>query len=110
MKPEIRKKVIIRDFYTCKRCGKTPGLSGLQIAHRIRNGSTAIKNIKNKYPELTDKYIQDNIIDNIRNLVTTCSSNCNDSFNLFFNEAESDRLLNTIINELGEIDGNNYKK
>lgn len=100
MKPEIRKKVIIRDFYICRRCGKTPGLSGLQIAHRIRNGSGTIAWLKGIMPHASEKWLQDNVIDNPLNLVTTCCLECNDSYNIFFNTVEAKKLLKEIIESI----------
>lgn len=97
MKSEVRKKVLIRDFYTCKRCGRTPGINGLQIAHRLRDGSGTIKWLKGILPDKPDRWLQDNIIDHPMNLVTTCCLECNDSFNIFFDEKASKKLLREIL-------------
>jgi len=102
MNRETRMKVIIRDMYTCQRCQKQPSLAGLQIAHRIKSGSGTEKYIQNYLEEyhhvnLNKKEIIELIIDHPLNLVTTCSLRCNDSYNIFNNEVERDRLLTKII-------------
>ena len=101
-------KVIIRDFYTCQRCGKSPGINGLQIAHRIKSGSGTMEYVKNYLfycgdrwtKPLTDKEITNKIIDHPLNLVTTCSLAHNDSYNIFNNPIERDKLLEEILSDL----------
>jgi len=97
MKPHIRRKVFIRDFYTCQKCGKSPGIAGLQVAHRIKNGSGTIAWLKGILPKASEKWLQDNVINNPLNLATACCLECNDSFNIFFDEIESKKLLKKIL-------------
>ena len=99
---QIRRKVFIRDFFTCQRCGKT---GGIHIAHRIKQGIGSEKYIQdymfNKYNDYKPlSFIREFIINHPLNMVTVCSLKCNDSFNIFFNEVERDELLNKIINTL----------
>ena len=102
MTPETRNYVLMRDCYTCQRCGKNVYISQLQIAHRIKSGKGTLNHIKKNFSvdKMTDKDIKENIIDHPLNLVTTCSLRCNDSFNVFNNPVERDKLLNKIMDTL----------
>lgn len=109
MKSEVRKQVLIRDFFSCQRCGKSPGVNGLQIAHRIKSGTGTEKYIQFyletvQHQEWFLKDIREKIIDHPLNLVTTCSLSCNDSFNIFNNPEERDRLINKILINLVDAD------
>jgi len=97
MNRETRMKVIIRDMYSCQRCGKQPGLNGLQVAHRIHDGKETMAGLKNRYPDKDKKWIQDNILDHPLNLVTTCSLKCNSSYNIWFNDEAVEELLTAIV-------------
>lgn len=105
MNYEDRMRIFVRDFFTCQCCGKPKRIDKLQIAHRIKQGSGTEKCIKNflevYYPEKdnTLKVIRA-IINHPDNLVTACCLECNDSFNIFFNEVERDKLLHSIIQRL----------
>ena len=107
MNAEQRNNIIERDNYTCQKCGATPGYDNLQIAHRLGNNKRAMRHIENflelHYKKtLTKKFIQEKIIDNELDVVTTCSLECNASFNLFFRPVERDELLTKIIEEVKE--------
>ena len=104
MKAEVRKQVLIRDFFTCQRCGNSPGAGSLQIAHRIKDGSSTIKWLNGLLPDKTNKWLQDNIVDNPMNLVTTCCLECNDSFNIFFDKVESTLLVHKILVNIVDAD------
>lgn len=97
MNSETRMKVIIRDMYTCQRCGKQPSISGIQVAHRIHDGKETMAGLEDRFPERSRKWIQDNILDHPMNLVTTCSLSCNDSFNIWFDDMAVDKLLTAIV-------------
>lgn len=97
MNRETRMKVIIRDMYTCQRCGKQPSINGLQVAHRIHDGEQSLDGLQDRFPDKSRKWIKDNIIDHPLNLVTTCSLDCNSSFNIWFNDEAVDRLLTAIV-------------
>lgn len=97
MNKDIRMYVIVRDMFSCQRCGKQPSLNGLQIAHRIHNGKESMNGLKARYPEKDRKWIQDNILDHPLNLVTTCSLRCNDSYNIWFNDEAVEELLTAIV-------------
>lgn len=105
MKSETRVKIMIRDFFTCQKCYKMPGMSGLQIAHRIKSGKGTEKYIQFyletvQHQEWLLKEIREQIIDHPLNLVSTCSLSCNDSFNIFNNPEERDKLINEILSDL----------
>lgn len=111
MTEEDRLRIFSRDSYTCQECGATPGVGGLQIAHRIRQGkgkkNGTVKWIKSELFQRTlfiysDKWIKKNIIDHPDNLVTTCSLKCNAKMNIFFNPVKRDKLLNQIIKKVLE--------
>jgi len=98
--------ILVRDNFTCKQCGKTPGISGLQIAHRIKNGVGTENYIQNYYHlkhgfnfALSMKTIKA-IINHPDNLVTVCSLRCNDKQNIFYNPVERDELLLQIIDKV----------
>jgi hypothetical protein len=101
-----RISIFSRDFYTCQKCGKNKDMSQLQVAHRIRQGKGSEKYIK----EFTDKlgldlsktFIRENIINHESNMTTTCSLECNASFNIFFKPLERDALLLRILEQLGK--------
>ena len=94
MSPIVRECVLIRDMYTCVRCGRATG--NMQIAHRIKNGSGTIEWLQKKFPDKKKGWLQDNIVDHPLNLVTTCCLRCNDSMNIFNNEVERELLVNKI--------------
>lgn len=94
-----REEILRRDNWSCQRCGCTD-LSKLSIAHRIRQGSGSIKTIKKLWPKLTKKYIEDEIINHEFNVTIACNVACNDSFNIFFNKVERNKLLAQILTNL----------
>lgn len=105
MTEEDRLRIFSRDGYKCQECGATPGISGLQIAHRIRKGKGSIQWISNELIlkniyGASDKFIRDYIINHPDNLVTTCSLKCNGKQNIFFNPVKRDKLLNQIIKKV----------
>lgn len=101
-----RYRIFIRDMFTCQKCGKRfSGWQGnLQIAHRIKQGEGTLDwiegEIERRSCTRSRKWIQDNIIDHPYNTVTACSLACNDSFNLFYNRIEADKLLDKILNNV----------
>ena len=101
-----RYRIFIRDMFTCQNCGKRfSGWQGkLQIAHRIKQGEGTLDWIEGELEKRSctrsRKWIQDNIIDHPDNTVTACSLACNDSFNLFYNRIEADKLLDKILNNV----------
>lgn len=99
-----RNIVMIRDFYTCQNCGKTPSAYGLQIAHRIKQGKGSEKYIKSwlekKGYDWTAKQIRDSIIDHPLNVCCACSLTCNDAMNIFFKPEAVEELLNKIMDDL----------
>lgn len=102
-----RKKIIIRDFWTCKTCGRRVDQDKIQIAHKIRQGSGAEEHIQDwliqeGYGLRTRKWIRENIINHPLNVCVTCSSYCNDMQNIFFNPIEVDHKLTEILNALEE--------
>lgn len=89
-------KVMVRDNFTCQICGNTPGMSGLQLAHKIRQGSGTEKMISDRAGH-TKKYVRDKIINHQDNLVTVCSLKCNDACNIYFNDVEREKLLTELL-------------
>ena len=105
MNEDKRNEILERDLYSCQHCKKIPGYSNLQIAHRIGNNKRSMRYIENFLRDnygkkLTKSFIQDNIIDNSLNVVTTCSLSCNDAQNIFFKPIARDELLKKIIEEV----------
>ena len=96
--------IFARDFFTCQRCGSAPGIKGLQIAHRIKQGVGTEKYIKQYTDRMgynfTKTYIVKKIINHPYNLVTTCSLKCNDSFNIFNKTVEMNILIDKILKQL----------
>lgn len=105
MNAEDRLNIFTRDNFTCQQCGKTLGINGLQIAHRIKQGNGSEENIRkyifyNHNLTMTLSWIRKNIINHPDNLVTTCCLKCNDKQNIFFKPVERDRLLKQIIDKV----------
>jgi len=101
-----RKKIIIRDFWTCRTCGRRVDTVDIQIAHKIKQGSGSEEHIQDwliqeGYGLWTHKRIREEIINNPLNVCVTCSSSCNDAQNIFFNPVEVDLKLTEILNALG---------
>jgi hypothetical protein len=95
MKIETRKKVFVRDFFTCRRCGKA---GANQLAHRIHSGKESCRYIQNfissRYGvDLTKTFINEDILNHPDNLVVACSLPCNDSFNIFYKPVQRDKLI-----------------
>ena len=107
-----RMSIFVNDFFTCQVCGRQPGVENLQIAHRIRQGQKGGNNgtvnavrkllFKKTGEIFSTKRIMDEIIDNPKNLVTTCSLKCNAAVNIFFRKVDSEKLLEEIISEILE--------
>lgn len=98
----VRRKVLVRDFFTCQRCGRH---NTLQIAHRIHKGKESCRHIQdyileNYGEELTKTFINDEILNHPDNLVTTCSLPCNSSYNIFYNPVERDKLICSIYEKI----------
>jgi hypothetical protein len=99
MKAEVRKKVLIRDFYTCQRCEATPEPENLQVAHRMADTEEALNMLENMFPNYSRRWMKDNIIDHPDNLVTTCSLECNSSFNILKNPVACAVLIDKIMSQ-----------
>jgi len=105
MTPDQRERIISRDFWTCQRCGATPDPSRLQVAHRMHQGKSTEKYINKilirehgEYKTMT--WIRNNIVDHPLNCVTTCSLECNGSFNVLFKPVECKKVLDSILEDL----------
>jgi hypothetical protein len=75
----------ILDNWQCQNCGKP----AMQIAHRIANTKTNRKVFGNK-------------IDNNVNLVSVCSLECNDSYNIGNNPGKCEKLIQ-LMNRKGHM-------
>lgn len=98
-----RKQIIIRDFFTCQTCGKPANYP--QIAHKIKQGKGSeeyiIKYIRENYgDDKTRTWIKKNVINSHKNVVTTCSLECNDAQNIFFNNEKRDSLIDEIYMDI----------
>lgn len=97
---EIRKKVFARDMFTCRRCGNRKQ-SVLSMAHRIKSGKGSVNYIK-KYMmnnfrfSITKQEVQ-TILYHADNLIVACRGNCNDSYNIFNQPVNRDRLMIAIF-------------
>lgn len=94
-----REQILNRDNWSCQRCGCTD-LGKLGIAHRIKQGKQTVNFIKKLWPKMTKKYIEDEIINHEFNVVVACNEGCNDSYNIFYNEVERNKLLAQILTNL----------
>lgn len=97
--------VVNRDMFTCQCCGKTPGMTGLQVAHRMHQGKQTenyiIGVLTSEYNvDKSRAWIRRNVIDHPDNLKTACCSKCNDSFNLLFKPIECKKLLDSILSQV----------
>jgi 5-methylcytosine-specific restriction endonuclease McrA len=105
MNSEQRNNIFIRDQFLCQCCGKHIGAYDTpQAAHRIRQGKQAEKHIMsylwNKYQKDRSRaWVRKYIINNEKNLVSTCSLKCNSSFNIFTMSVKRDALIDLIIEE-----------
>jgi len=102
MKAETRKKILVRDFYTCQKCGKS---GSTQVAHRIHKGKESNRYIKNfvynHYGiELTRAFVDEAILNHPDNLALACSLSCNDSFNIFYKPVQRDILIQQIYEKV----------
>lgn len=100
--PFNKRKIFIRDFFTCQSCKKPNHY--LHIAHRIKQGSGSEESIKGwllkKGYDWSEKKIRDEIINHPFNVCTVCSPACNDAQNIFFNEVEYEKLLAKILDDV----------
>jgi hypothetical protein len=102
---EFRYKIFVRDGFICQKCGGHIVQHGTpQLAHRIRQGKQAENHImiyvwNNYKKDRSRKWVNDYILDNPLNLVSTCSGSCNSHFNIFTKEIERDELIDRIISE-----------
>lgn len=98
-----RYEIFSRDFFICQRCGSI-GQDKLTLAHRIKSGVGSeeylIKYFDAIYNISLQKKQARDILDHEFNLVTACSGNCNDSFNIFFKPNEMNGLIYRIANDL----------
>jgi len=82
---ELRETIFARDNWTCQACGGLARVHGTpQLAHRISKSKMNLR----KYGEA--------IINHPLNLVTVCSSRCNDAVNIGFNPEKVKDLLRQI--------------
>lgn len=101
---EKRLNIFSRDRFTCP-CGNQIDKHGSpQIAHRIKSGvgseNYLMKFIWEEYrKDRGRRWVQDFVIDNELNLVSTCGLKCNDKENIFFKPVLRDALVRQIIDE-----------
>jgi hypothetical protein len=100
MKAEVRKKVLIRDFYTCQKCEATPGPQHLQVAHRMADTVEALDMLATMFPDRSRTWLKDNVLDHPDNLVTTCCLACNSSYNILKNPVACAVLIDKIMSKL----------
>ena len=101
MTPEQRQQIFARDMYTCQRCGATPGISGLQIAHKMHQGKQTenwiIGVVSTEYGvSVSRAWVKRNVVDHAWNVATSCPD-CNSYFNLLFKRVEAKKLLDRIL-------------
>jgi len=103
MTEEQRYNIFCRDEFICQKCGCHIVKNGSpQIAHKIRQGKQAETHVMiylwDKYKkDRSRKWCRDYIINNELNLASTCSLDCNSSFNIFGKPIERDKLIDLII-------------
>lgn len=99
-----RFEIFQRDGFTCQCCGYFGNMSNLSVAHRIKQGKGTLNFIKKFLAKnniyYNNSFITDNMINHEKNVVVACRGACNDSFNIFFNPVERDKLLMEILGDL----------
>ena len=108
--PFDKRSIVVRDFWTCQTCHKRVDQDKIQIAHRIKQDKTqtgkgSVAHIAgwlrdNDYPDMSVTEIVAKIINHPFNVCVTCSSNCNDAQNIFFNQENRDGLLKKIMDDI----------
>lgn len=97
--------IMARDGFICQECGATPGVAGLQLAHRIKKGKGSEKHIRSFFVRFgigLDKAKIREVLSHPDNLVTVCSLKCNDKQNIFYKTVERDELLWKIFRQIME--------
>jgi len=93
------RRVHERDNWTCQKCGKPSN----QAAHRIGKGKVnhkaSMRYVMENHPEMTHLK-SDDIIHHLLNMVATCSTECNSSYNIGNNIIETNKLIEKILKEL----------
>lgn len=108
--PFDRRKIMIRDFWTCQTCGERVDQHLVQIAHKIRQdktqkGTGSVRPVAdwlktNKGVDMSATEIVAKIINHHFNVCVTCCQNCNDAQNIFFNPVEFDKLMEKIYSDI----------
>lgn len=101
-------ELLVRDFFTCQRCGTFGNMDTLQRAHQVRQGKQSERFVKEFIKEkynitLSIKDIR-SIIDDEENIRISCPD-CNDSFNMFYNQELRDEKITNIYekNFMGKV-------
>ena len=102
--PFNKKKIFIRDFFTCQSCGGSIYHRHPQIAHKIKQGKGSedfiSKWLLERGYDWSRKKIRDDVINHPFNVVTACSLKCNDAQNLFYKPVDRDILLLRILDDI----------
>lgn len=107
--PFDRRKIMVRDYWTCITCGERVDQHLIQIAHKIKQDKTqggrgSVAHISDWLEKthgllLSKTEIIANYINHPFNVCVTCSQICNDAQNIFYSPIKRDALLERIYQD-----------